>query len=456
VELTSEKLQERLATGARVAQLELKGERLHFRLLEGQGPQTGWASLKLKEKLLLKPCSDELPKEVTSDLPSLFGGFRGIERMALPPHVRLRVATISDIHVDQKANMEWFQKHLPKKSPETFNVLVLPGDVSDDLEVFKEAMKMFTASFDLVCYTPGNHDLWLRKKGHLDSLQKLRSLYGLCDALGVRVGPVQLECGSRKVMLVPLLSFYTSDWDKEPELPWCPEQQKEMVAWMDFRVMKWPQEIQQEVVRREGRFQFGKEGTSKTLSELFAQMNEPVLDEVGAMEGTIFSFSHYLPRQELFPEKRFLLDSCLHKVSGSMALEEQIRRLKPAVHIFGHTHLTVDLVLEDQRYLQWALGAPREQAAMSRAVADTGLLVLYDSDSDHPVVPVQETFWGRYFNAGKRDPQQMCPAPFVRKYFAQMFKDVKLPYDDVFFQTTPNPGSPIESYDGLFEPRWRM
>lgn len=37
----------------------------------------------------------------------------------------------------------------------------------------------------------------------------------------------------------------------------------------------------------------------------------------------------------------------------------------------------------------------------------------------------QETFWGRYFNAGKRDPQQMCPAPFVRKYFAQMFKDVK-------------------------------
>ena len=27
-------------------------------------------------------------------------------------------------------------------------------------------------------------------------------------------------------------------------------------------------------------------------------------------------------------------------------------------------------------YLQWALGTPREQAAMSRAVADTGLLVL--------------------------------------------------------------------------------
>ena len=49
----------------------------------------------------------------------------------------------------------------------------------------------------------------------------------------------------------------------------------------------------------------------------------------------------------------------------------------------------------------------------------------YDSASEDPVAPVQETFWGRYFQAGKRDPQQMCPAPFVRKYFAQMFKDVK-------------------------------
>ena len=47
------------------------------------------------------------------------------------------------------------------------------------------------------------------------------------------------------------------------------------------------------------------------------------------------------------------------------------------VHVFGHTHLTVDLVLDGQRYLQWALGTPREQAAMSRAVGDTGMLVLH-------------------------------------------------------------------------------
>ena len=33
---------------------------------------------------------------------------------------------------------------------------------------------------------------------------------------------------------------------------------------------------------------------------------------------------------------------------------------------------------------------------------------------------------------------------------------LRLPYDDDFFQTTPNPGPPIETYEGLFEPRWRF
>ena len=36
--------------GARVAQVELQGERLRFRRLEGHGPETGWVSLKLKDR----------------------------------------------------------------------------------------------------------------------------------------------------------------------------------------------------------------------------------------------------------------------------------------------------------------------------------------------------------------------------------------------------------------------
>ena len=52
------------------------------------------------------------------------------------------------------------------------------------------------------------------------------------------------------------------------------------------------------------------------------------------------------------------------------------------MHIFGHTHLTVDLVVEGQRYVQWALGTQREQQAMTRAVGDTGMLVLHHGSRD--------------------------------------------------------------------------
>jgi len=39
----------------------------------------------------------------------------------------------------------------------------------------------------------------------------------------------------------------------------------------------------------------------------------------------IISFSHFVPRQELLPEKRMLFLGDLHKLSGSTHLEAQVR-----------------------------------------------------------------------------------------------------------------------------------
>jgi hypothetical protein len=46
----------------------------------------------------------------------------------------------------------------------------------------------------------------------------------------------------------------------------------------------------------------------------------------------------------------------LPKVVGSDPLEKQIRHIKSDMHLFGHTHLPVDLEIEHLRYLQWSLG----------------------------------------------------------------------------------------------------
>jgi hypothetical protein len=71
---------------------------------------------------------------------------------------------------------------------------------------------------------------------------------------------------------------------------------------------------------------------------------------------TIISYSHFLPRQELCPEKRYLFEPKLSTVIGSDVLEAQVRRLCPDVHLYGHTHVPMDMTLEGIRYIQWPLG----------------------------------------------------------------------------------------------------
>ena len=66
--------------------------------------------------------------------------------------------------------------------------------------------------------------------------------------------------------------------------------------------------------------------------------------------------SHFVPRLELVPEKRFLVSPELPKVVGSDPLERQLRDVGVDLHVFGHTHLPIDLDIEGVRYLQWSLG----------------------------------------------------------------------------------------------------
>ncbi|KAG2496276.1 hypothetical protein HYH03_005509 [Edaphochlamys debaryana] len=87
----------------------------------------------------------------------------------------------------------------------------------------------------------------------------------------------------------------------------------------------------------------------------------------GAAEHVI-SFSHFLPFQELLPEKRYLTFPNLAKAVGSTYLGRRLRRLRPDLHIFGHTHFAWDLHVDGIRCLQAPLAYPSERRFRLRSL----------------------------------------------------------------------------------------
>lgn len=57
-DLKSKALDDRLSTGATIEEIELIGERLHYKLLEGTGPAEGWVGLSVSGKVLVTPKED--------------------------------------------------------------------------------------------------------------------------------------------------------------------------------------------------------------------------------------------------------------------------------------------------------------------------------------------------------------------------------------------------------------
>eukprot|EP00602_Paraphysomonas_sp_CaronLab_P004285 CAMPEP_0185029206 /NCGR_PEP_ID=MMETSP1103-20130426/15373_1 /TAXON_ID=36769 /ORGANISM="Paraphysomonas bandaiensis, Strain Caron Lab Isolate" /LENGTH=278 /DNA_ID=CAMNT_0027563865 /DNA_START=500 /DNA_END=1336 /DNA_ORIENTATION=+ len=254
-----------------------------------------------------------------------------------------------------------------------------------------------------------------------DSVAKLREVLECALDCGVTTGPLTISPDKGDpVCVFPLQSWYHSGWDTEPEISHPLYVRAEELrrrsgatfdaSWMDFRQCSWPGVAS---VNPSTKVE------DLSLASQFGALNRRFLPpHKMRSQGTIISFSHFVPRQELMPEKKYLLEPLLAKVIGSDPLEKQIRQLQPDLHIFGHTHIPIELTLDGIRYLQWPLGNPREATAQCRLVHNTGLLLVYDSalikngcsengnGIPSPTV-CSEAHWSRHYTRNKRDLNNM-------------------------------------------------
>jgi len=245
----------------------------------------------------------------------------------------MRIFVASDLHVDFKENRLLLES-LDGDAYED-DVLIVAGDVADRLQKIADTLRLLKSRFRQVFYTPGNHELWVRGEAS-DSIEKLERILEICDAAGVQTTPAKIG----NYQIVPLFSWYDDSLDSGE-----PADSKELEGWGDFIFCKWPAVI-------------------GDVTRHFMEMNRQRLT---TYSDPVISFSHFLPRRDLLPPTDRLGFKGLPRVAGCVALEQQIRQIGSAIHVFGHSHINCDLTIDSIRYVQNALLYPRERIALTSA-----------------------------------------------------------------------------------------
>lgn len=238
----------------------------------------------------------------------------------------MRVFAISDLHVDYVENRLWLNNL--SKFEYKKDILILAGDVTHDISLLQKAFEILTNRFYKVMYVPGNHELWVHQDNGINSLEKYQLILSLTDNYGIGKSPLHID----DLSIVPLLGWY--DYTFGQPL-------KETIAiWADYFKCRWPDGFDELAITR-----------------YFASLNEPHLE---TNNKCVVSFSHFLPRIDLMP---FYISSrvrALYPVFGSCLIEKHIRRLGSKIHIYGHSHVNMEVLKDGIMYINNAYGYPYE------------------------------------------------------------------------------------------------
>jgi predicted phosphodiesterase len=234
--------------------------------------------------------------------------------------------------MEYKENRRWVDD-LPRAEFRK-DVLILAGDVTDDLNLLEETFQELKNRFYQVHYIPGNHDLWVRHGKGIDSLEKHKLVQAVSRSCRVWMEPGDYG----DVSIIPLYAWYDYSFGEPNE--------RILEIWSDYYACRWPAGVDE-----------------KQATRYFIEINREHLKKRNKW---VISFSHFLPRIDLMPsyippEKRDI-----YPVLGTALLEKQIRCLGADIHVFGHTHVNTTVVIDDVTYINNALGYPHEKRISAR------------------------------------------------------------------------------------------
>lgn len=236
-------------------------------------------------------------------------------------------------------------------------------------------------------------------------MRRFHAILQLCQQLGVETAPAEVAVGDRRVLIVPIMSWHHPQWDVEPEIQgWrglLPVDQ--MLS--DYPLTHWPEGI------------CIQDGSAALAVD---KVNDELADWTDLLQRRheyqeVLSFSHFLPRVENNPEKRYLTYPNLAKGIGSEYLRRRVEGLRPNLHVFGHTHFGYDLEVDGIRYVQAPLSMSSERHSRGTTVAlgdfPDGLpfshpFMVWHSRSGW--APKSQGAWSAYWNATAGGPSHVA------------------------------------------------
>src|SRR5260370_38586659 len=102
--------------------------------------------------------------------------------------------------------------------------------------------------------------------------------------------------------------------------------------------------------------------TEKDNAAHFAAFNSK---EISLMGDKVITYSHFLPRIDLMPEFIPTAKKLLYPVLGSAQLDRQLRKLKPNIHVYGHSHVNRHVEIDGVSNINNAYGFPSETGITS-------------------------------------------------------------------------------------------
>jgi predicted phosphodiesterase len=271
----------------------------------------------------------------------------------------LRIYGLGDLHADFAANRELIES----LSGQDYlaDTLLVAGDVAHRPELIRAILVGLRRRFAHVFFVPGNHDLWVAGAATEEvtetSLDRLDEIWAICEVEGIQRERTCLGA----LEIVPLLSWYEPGLDGGSMAGGVDDTDEVMRRlgrrWADRRYCRWPSHL----------------ATDPSRCQFFEQINETILD--GSSTKPLLTFSHFCPRTDLLPDVKYLRFGHLPRVAGSPRLDRQIRSAGSRLHLYGHTHIPQNMVIEGVRYVNAPLGYPRERERWGREGIRLRLLV---------------------------------------------------------------------------------